>query len=167
MADGLRERRIRQEAERLRELAVLNPGRLRLLDEFTVELRTAAYAPEPGDWPVRLRLEFAPYYPSVPIEVFAETPRVLHPNAHPENGFLCLWDHHSPGDTVVEALRQTQRVLSAELKNAHADHLMQPEALHLPALPYHPLELPAGYLLEREARAFGTRTVRRRLSAVE
>lgn len=153
MAEGLRERRIRNEAALLRELAALNPERLQWLSEdeegFGVELQTAAHGRDTHT----VRVTFSPYYPAVPIEVYLAVP-VRHPNVHPVNGFVCLWDRHSTGDTVIEALRQLQRVLSGELKNAEADHLMQPEALGIDALPYEPLRLPDGYLLEREARGF-------------
>ncbi len=152
----------------LRELAALNPERLHLLSEeadgFRVRLLTGCFPlPGPGmprrytlpgdNWLV-LSIEFAPYYPAVPIEIYSRERELHHPNVHPLNGFICLWDKHSSGDTVIEALRQTQRVLSGELRNAQADHLMQPMALHLETIPYEPLRLPEGYLMEREARGF-------------
>ena len=142
----------------LRQLAELNPGRLELLsadeDGFRVRLVTAMLRGESaGSQPAEFEIVFAPYYPAVPIEVYVQEP-VRHPNVHPVTGFICLWDKHSTGDTVIEALRQTQRVLSGELRNAEADHLMQPEALGMTPLPYEPLRLPDGYLLEREARGF-------------
>jgi hypothetical protein len=159
MAEALRERRIRNEAEMLRDLARVNAGRLDVIetlsDRFRVRLVTAAWLSDgPAEKALALDVVFAPYYPAVPIEVYLHEAGIRHANVHPESGFICLWDRHSPGDTVIEALRQTQRVLSGELRNPSGDHLMQPEALALPALPYVPLTLPDGYLLEREARRF-------------
>lgn len=153
----------------LGQIAELNPERLSILsthdDGFRLRLSTAVSLDTDGEQPVELEVVFAPYYPAVPIEVYV-TPAVRHPNVHPTNGFICLWDRHSPGDTVIEALRQTQRVLSGELRNAEADHLMQPEALGMAVIPYAPLRLPEGYLLEREARGFSG-AKRKRLTEVE
>lgn len=149
----------------LEQLAALNPQRLRTVelgaDEFLMTFETPAH----GASLHRLKLVFAPYFPAVPIEAYLEVP-VRHPNVHPLNGFICLWDKHSPGDTVIETLRQTQRVLSGELWNAEADHLMQPDAVGVNALAYEPLLLPEGYLLERETRGFGG-SRRNRLTEVE
>lgn len=153
MAESTRERRIRNEAALLREMVALNPEQLQMValteDEFRMTLHTAAH----GGSVHGLKLVFAPYFPAVPIEAYLEVP-VRHPNVHPVTGFICLWDKHSTGDTVIEALRQTQRVLSGELRNSEADHLMQPESLDIEPLVYEPLRLPEGYLLEREARGF-------------
>ena len=153
MAESTRERRIRNEAALLREMVALNPEQLQMValteDEFRMTLHTAAH----GGSVHGLKLAFAPYFPAVPIEAYLEVP-VRHPNVHPVTGFICLWDKHSTGDTVIEALRQTQRVLSGELRNSEADHLMQPESLDIEPLVYEPLRLPEGYLLEREARGF-------------
>ena len=153
MAERTRERRIRNEAALLREMAELNPERLQILamtgDEFRMTLHTPAHGAEVHS----LKLVFAPYFPAVPIEAYLELP-VRHPNVHQVTGFICLWDKHSTGDTVIEALRQTQRVLSGELRNGEADHLMQPDCLDIEVLGYEPLCLPEGYLLEREARGF-------------
>ena len=163
MAERTRERRIRNEAALLRQMAALNPERLQIValtdDEFRMTLHTAAHGGEVHS----LKLVFAPYFPAVPIEAYLDVP-VRHPNVHPVTGFICLWDKHSTGDTVIEALRQTQRVLSGELRNAAADHLMQPDSLDIQPLVYGPLRLPEGYLLQREARGFpGPR--RQRLTA--
>ncbi len=106
------------------------------------------------------------YYPSVPIEAFLATP-VFHPNVHPENGFVCLWSRFSAGDTIIEAVRQLQRVITWELSNPSADHVMQPEALRWSpdvALPLacEPVRVPVELQLERTyARRDGAR---RRLS---
>ncbi len=165
MAEPLRERRIRNEAEMLRQLADLNPESLQVLEMTADQFRMRFSTPAHGSPQHTLTFVFAPYYPAVPIEAYLESP-VRHPNVHPENGFICLWDKHSAGDTVVEALRQTQRVLSGELWNAQADHLMQPEAIDVVPLPYEPIRLPEEYLLEREQRGFpGVK--RMRLTEVE
>jgi ubiquitin-protein ligase len=172
MAEGLRERRIRNEAAMLAELAALNGERLKVLsrgaDEFQMALKTSAYlagADQPGEWTLTLRIVFAPYYPAVPIEVYVH-PGVRHPNVHPVSGFICLWAKHSSGDTVIEALRQTQRVLSWQLFNEEADHRMQSWPENFKGLEFDPLLLPEGYLLERETRGF-TGAKRKRLTEVE
>lgn len=107
------------------------------------------------------------YYPSVPIEAFLAVP-VFHPNVHPETGFVCLWSRHSAGDTILEAVRQLQRVITWELKNSDAEHVMQPEALQwvrdvvLP-LAYEPVNVPTDLQLER-THAWRPEGERRRLS---
>jgi len=93
------------------------------------------------------------YYPSVPIEAFLTTP-VFHPNVHAGTGFVCLWSRHSSGDTILEAVRQLQRVITWELKNSDAEHVMQPDALSwapdvaLP-LPCNPISVPLDLQQER------------------
>jgi ubiquitin-protein ligase len=139
---SVRARRLDNEWKLLAQLVEHNPGVLEPIrretlpdaDVFHVILhRTSALAL--GD-PPRL-MEFAShtvafrylsFYPSVPIEAFLATP-VFHPNVHPENGFVCLWDRFSPGDTIVEAVRKLQQVITWQLWNGRAEHVMQPEAL--------------------------------------
>ncbi len=72
-----------------------------------------------------------------------------HPNVHPLTGFICLWSRHSAGDTVVEALLQTQRVLSGELWNRDPDHLMQPEASDPVRLAYETFRVPDHYYADK------------------
>ena len=114
----------------------------------------------------RVKLHFPEYFPAVPIEAYLDVP-VLHPNVHPENGFVCLWDRFSPGDSVIESVRQLQRVLSWELFNPHADHLMQVAALQdIPAdipLPYRAVQLSPS-LSEAHAYAAPPLNRRQRLS---
>jgi hypothetical protein len=76
---------------------------------------------------------YPPFYPSIPIEAFLAVP-VFHPNVHPENGFVCLWDRFSAGDTIIDAVRKLQLVITWELWNDRAEHMMQPEALARPTL---------------------------------
>jgi hypothetical protein len=169
----LRERRVQNEATYLRTLADLNPGRLHLEGRFVdggavvFQLRLVTPA-RSVDGEItsehRLRLVFPEYFPAVPIEAFLETP-VRHPNVHPESGFICLWSRHSAGDTVVEALLQLQRVISGELWNRDADHLMQPEAADPVPLPFDPLRVPESYHLERSRAHLPEGRVRRRLSS--
>jgi len=91
------------------------------------------------------------FYPSVPIEAFLAVP-VFHPNVHPENGFVCLWERFSPGDTILEAVRKLQLVITWELRNDRAEHVMQPEALGRPepaALGCEAVKIPEELKLER------------------
>jgi ubiquitin-protein ligase len=164
--ERIRERRIRNEWEWLRRAAAANPGRLAAPPEpgGLVQLPGTPYygmdgAPAKG---IAVRFEFPEYYPSVPLEAWLEFP-VLHPNVHPENGFVCLWDTRQEGTSLLEAVRQLQRVVTWHLRNDSADHLMQPEAGERPPLPYEPVEPPPGYALERSA-AFLPEPRRKRLS---
>lgn len=100
---------------------------------------------------------FPRFFPAVPIEASLAR-AVFHPNVHPENGFVCLWDSFSPGDTVIEAAGQLQRVISWQLVNERPDHLMQPHALEwyrspgrLLSLPlvFQALQKPEGFELSR------------------
>lgn len=164
--ERIRERRIRNEWEWLRRAEAANPGRLALPEGpggLVLLPETPCYgmdgAPAKG---VAVRFRFPEYYPSVPLEAWLARP-VLHPNVHPENGFVCLWDTRQEGVSLVEAVRQLQRVVTWELYNLSADHVMQPEAGLRPRLPYEPVAAPPGYELERSA-GFLPEPRRKRLS---
>ncbi len=163
----MRARRLDNEWSLLARLAEYNPGIVEVVrrevlpdaDVFHVVLhRTSALTLQPPHALMEAashvaRFRYPSYYPSVPIEAFLETP-VFHPNIHPENGFVCLWDRFSKGDTILEALRQLQRVVTWELWNDHPDHVMQPEALirtrqDRVALRCDPLRVPTELKLER------------------
>lgn len=172
---SLRARRIEHEAAYLETLISLNPGRIRLetqfaeagADVFQVWLASPALSLAGGALANhRVKLVFPEYFPAVPIEAYLDKP-VRHPNVHPESGFVCLWNRHSPGDTVVEALLQLQRVISGLLWNPDADHLMQPEAADPVALPFEPLAVPPAYYLDKAHARPGEQGLRRRLSPAE
>jgi len=152
--ERIRERRIRHEWEWLGRAAEANPGELVVPGspgEAVLLPRTPCYAldgtPSQG---VAVRFRFPEYYPSVPLEAWLDTP-VLHPNVHPENGFVCLWDMRHEGASLVQAVLQLQRVVTWHLFNLSADHLMQPEAGRLPPLDYRPIAVPPNYFMERTA----------------
>jgi ubiquitin-protein ligase len=142
MSWSVRARRLENEWELLARLAAHNPGLVEVLkretqpdaDLFHIVLhRTSVLSL--GNPPAlnaaashSAVFRYPEYYPSVPIEAYLSTP-VFHPNVHPETGFVCLWSRFSAGDTIIEALRQLQRVITWELSNSSADHLMQPDAL--------------------------------------
>jgi ubiquitin-protein ligase len=117
-------------------------------------------------------LHFPEFFPSVPIEASLAIP-VFHPNIHPENGFVCLWDRFSSGDTVAEAVLQLQRVITWRLVNEESDHLLQPEAIQwyrepqrgvqLP-LDCQPLVMPEEFQKERTAGFRQPKNFRHRLS---
>jgi ubiquitin-protein ligase len=119
----------------------------------------------------KVYLHFPKFFPSTPIEANLAQP-VFHPNVHPETGFVCLWNRFSPGDTVMEAISQLQRVIAWELVNEETDHLMQPEALawykdpargmELP-LPYQPITKPIDFQKERTYAIRPPNSFRRRL----
>jgi hypothetical protein len=84
---------------------------------------------------------FRTLFPSIPIEANLSRP-VFHPNVHPHNGFVCLWNRFSSGDTIIEAVVQLQRILTFQLVNDLADHVMQPKCLDWYNDPERGLELP-------------------------
>ncbi len=164
MAD-LRQRRIAAERAFLETLLQLNPGRLEF-DSWQTERDTDIVRVRLLDTPATLldgsvslahalRLNFPAYFPAVPIEAFLDVP-VLHPNVHPENGFICLWESHAAGDTIVQALLQTQRVITGKLSNPYPEHVMQSLSQPPVPLPYIPLAIP-----QDETRASFTRPIHR------
>lgn len=54
---------------------------------------------------------------------------VVHPNIHPDTGFVCLWDRHRVSNTVEHALHKLAAMLAGELQNTTPMHVMQPGAL--------------------------------------
>lgn len=97
-------------------------------------------------------LRFPRFFPAVPIEAYLRRP-VFHPNVDPVNGFVCLWDRFSPGDTIVTAVCHLQQIVAWRMLNLWADHVMQPEAAewygggrdgHRLPLEYREVELPDG-----------------------
>jgi hypothetical protein len=150
----MRERRVGNEKQYLEMLAAANPEGLAIVgwerqdggDVARVTLLdTPAYRIGGGIEPRHeVRLVLPEYFPSTPIEAYLERP-VAHPNVHPENGFVCLWARHAPGDTVIEAVLQLQRVIAWRLWNSDPDQVMQPGLGELPPLPYTPLRLPEEY----------------------
>ena len=142
MSPGLRARRIQEEHKLLGRLQARNPGVFQCGpvratdegDEIEASLsETSAIVNLEGD-PAAIqtahtfRLRFPRFFPGVPLEAWLERP-VFHPNIDPETGFVCLWTRTSVGDTAVEAVRRLHKILSLEMYNAEADHLMQPAAL--------------------------------------
>lgn len=82
-----------------------------------------------------IRIHFPVHFPAVPMELYLDIP-VLHPNVHPETGFVCLWERHRVSNTVEHALHKTVAMLNGTLYNLHPLHVMQPGAL--PFLPPSP-----------------------------
>ena len=180
----LYERRIEQEWEILLLLVKANPSVLQSSNRESeanltifsfVLLQTQSLSGRPNDLRIKdhynVRLQFPKFFPSTPIEASLTQP-VFHPNVHPETGFVCLWNRFSPGDTVMEAVSQLQRVIAWELVNEETDHLMQPEALvwykdpargmELP-LPYQPITKPIDFQKERTYAIRPPNSFRRRL----
>jgi hypothetical protein len=178
------ERRIEQEWKLLQALAEHNPELLQDCHReieagdpvFSLQLRrTQALIEEAGELRIReehlVSIHFPRFFPAVPLEVSLLQP-VFHPNVHPETGFVCLWNRFSPGDSVVEAVAQLQRVISWELVNEEPDHVMQPRSLEwykdparaiaLP-VPYQTLRRPGGFDLARTYAVRAEGAVRRRL----
>ena len=75
-----------------------------------------------------LRIEFPRFFPAVPLELYLDLP-VLHPNIHPQTGFVCLWDAHRSSNRVAHGLHKTVAMLGWRLLNLDARHLMQPGAV--------------------------------------
>jgi ubiquitin-protein ligase len=135
------ERRLRAEWQLLHELAAKNPGRLVNLKAddsvFYVTLRetpglrataSALNGERVVDTEHKLRFEFPVHYPAVPLMLYLEQP-VLHPNIHPENGFVCLWSQHRVSNTLEHAIHKTVAMLGCRLFNDTVPHVMQPDAL--------------------------------------
>jgi ubiquitin-protein ligase len=177
------ERRVEQEWRLLQSLSEANPGVLTIasrttdadsvLFDFTLD-KTQALIADGEHCSVQeshhVTFRFPRFFPSMPIEATLVRP-VFHPNIHPHTGFVCLWGRFSSGDTVIEAVAQLQRVITWELVNREADHVMQPIALEWldqgPTLSvplrYQEVEKPDGFLQSRTYRS-PLRQLRRRLS---
>ena len=110
---------------------------------------------------------FPRYYPSMPVEVYLDTP-AFHPNVHPDTGFVCLWTKHRIQTTVEQNLAQLQRVLCWSLLNTDVEHVMQPAALlwyEQPGVREHlPLDVVPFVPVHAEAWTAPTAPIRRRLS---
>jgi len=180
MSADLRTRRVANEFDLLKKLEEANPGVLAVLgrssgpdgDRVAVAIHQTEGLVQGGDGLAacdshEAEFQFPELFPAVPIEAFLKRP-VFHPNVHPENGFVCLWSRFSAGDTIIEAVRQLQRVIRWEVFNSETDHLMQPEALAAAANLARPLagtaiRVPVDLASERGWRA-RTASGRRRLT---
>ena len=136
-------RRFRSEVELLHALAVRNPGRI--LDVAAEGGTIALVLHGPSSMAAGttlpcliarhdLHIDFPVHFPAVPMEMFLARPAV-HPNIHPETGFVCLWDRHRVSNTVEHALHKLVAMLAGQLQNTEPRHVMQPSALHS-ALPH-------------------------------
>ena len=173
------QRRIEQEWKLLQALAEHNPELLQDCRRdieagdpvFSFQLRrTQALIEEAGQLRVqddhRVNIHFPRFFPAVPLEVSLLRP-VFHPNVHPETGFVCLWNRFSPGDSVIEAVAQLQRVISWELWNEEPDNVMQPKSLEWYRNPDKAIALPVTYRSLRKPDGFGlARTYTGRLEGV-
>jgi hypothetical protein len=147
------ERRVEQEWRMLRALADCNyhldltARRCQAGEEIFGFSLSATNATVVDGQRVRLRethaaiLRCPRFFPAVPLEINLNSP-VFHPNVHPENGFVCLWDRFSTEDTVIHALLKLQKVLTWNLYNRESDHVMQPKSLEWLDNPDRDLPLP-------------------------
>ncbi len=131
-----RARRLRAEQDLLRSLLAANPARLRdpqwrdAAVSLTLLATPALLAGPPGDQIVRehrLRIGYPLFFPSLPLDLYLDR-AVVHPNIHPETGFVCLWDEHRATHTIEHALHKLAAMLAWRLANPAAPHVMQPEA---------------------------------------
>ena len=138
------ERRLSAEWALLLALVERNPDRLHrptahdtsffvTLSGLTVSLPHESAGPPLSSHDIRI--DYPVHFPAVPMELYLHTP-VLHPNVHPQTGFVCLWDRHRVSNTVEHALHKTVGMLNGSLYNPSAPHVMQPGAL--PLLPQSP-----------------------------
>jgi hypothetical protein len=138
---SLRDRRLENEWALLLKLCEMNHGHVGApcrkpdgeADEFSITLNhTGALVRNSCGLRVEqrhmVRFRYPRFYPAVSIEAYISPP-VFHPNVHPESGFVCLWDRYAAGDSILEAIRQLQRVITWALMNSEARHLLQPDAL--------------------------------------
>ncbi len=149
------ERRLRAEWNLLLALVERNPTRLDQLHACDTALLVTLHGPPVASADQSaarqisshdIRIEYPVHFPAVPMELYLRSP-VLHPNVHPQTGFVCLWNRHRVSNTVEHALHKTVAMLSGRLYNSNAPHVMQPQALaHMPPFPP-PLSAPADDLL--------------------
>ena len=137
----LRTDRIEKEWKLLTRLAAHNPEFIEILDRasspveetFRVRLlRSPGVDSLAGRQPrIRdthtLRLAFTRFYPEVPIECYVDEP-LFHPNVKAETGFVCLWEHANPRDTIIQAVARTQAIAAYRMVNTGAAHLMNKAA---------------------------------------
>jgi hypothetical protein len=134
---SLRADRVDKEWTLLGRLAAANPEQVEIVERSPSpvdEVFRVRLLGSPGIEAVRqgtpvtrdvhtLRLCFTRFYPEVPIDCYVEEP-LFHPNVKPETGFVCLWEHANPRDTVIQALARTQAVAAFRMVNAGGAHLM-------------------------------------------
>ncbi len=129
-------RRLRSEVELLHALAERNPGRLANVTTDGGTLALVLNGPSAmlvGTTPPcsiarhDLWIDFPVHFPAVPMELFLLRP-VVHPNIHPDTGFVCLWDRHRVSNTVEHAMHKLVAMLAGYLQNAEPRHVMQPGA---------------------------------------
>jgi ubiquitin-protein ligase len=169
------ERRVEQEWRLLQSLAEANPGVVVVGEKWTSDsgeifafslLKTGALIETPEGLTLeeshQVAIQFPRFYPSIPLEASLARP-VFHPNVNPENGFVCLWNRLSAGDTVVEAVAQLQRVITFQLVNQESDHRMQPAALSWFNDPARPTSLPLACQSVRKPEGFGRARTYRKL----
>lgn len=136
MSTDLYLRRFRSELELLHALAARNPGRISKVRADGCTLALTLHGPSAlcvGVTPLcpiaihDLRIDFPVHFPAVPMELFLSQP-VIHPNIHPENGFVCLWQRHRVSNTVEHAMHKLVAMLAGQLHNREPQHMMQPNA---------------------------------------
>lgn len=177
----MRDRRIDHEWQHIEKLRAANPARFlplgRDADNFYITLlATSSLRRRPDtlqSWSASLRsthsvrIFFPRYYPAMPCEVYVSD-GVFHPNAHPDTGFMCLWERHLALHTVGHALTQLVAVLSGRLFNCDERHVMQPDALEFYLRPEVSARLPlpcSPFLAaDPQSPAWGPAGFRRRLS---
>ncbi|WP_419805302.1 ubiquitin-conjugating enzyme E2 variant [Terriglobus sp.] len=146
---ALTERRLSAEWALLEQLAAVNAGRLTGLRRDGAEFHTTLHGPSAMSIPRQqhgdclfvhdLRVEFPVHFPAVPMEMYLRIP-VVHPNVHPETGFVCLWERHRVSNSVELALHRLVAMLAGTLCNDRAPHVMQPDALPCEGGPAMPLQ---------------------------
>ena len=135
-----RERRLPTERALLAALIAANPARLH--DPHWQDASVSLTLTETPALPVsshpgqldekiarehRLRIRYPLFFPSLPMELYLEH-AVVHPNIHPETGFVCLWAAHRATHTIEHALHKLVAMLGWRLANGAPEHVMQPEA---------------------------------------
>ncbi len=175
-AESIRSRRVAGEWNLLLRLCDHNPDILRVLackqhcgaDRFEIAFSSSALSFE-ATCPLsafEAEIVFPDFFPAVPIQAFVR-PLLLHPNIHPETGFVCLWSQMCSTDTIVDALLRLQGMAGWTLYNEDAEHLMQADAFERRGtrepLPFEPIQLPTDVKATRAYRMPPSQ-FRRRLS---
>jgi hypothetical protein len=129
----LRSRRMEAEWHLLEQLAQANPRIIthiaRLPEEFHLVLRESpAYVQKGRErWIERehsVRYVYPRYYPTLPLEAYFVCP-IVHMNADPATGFVCLWQQYRPTQTIVDAILITRTLMAWKTANRDPAHCMQ------------------------------------------
>jgi ubiquitin-protein ligase len=148
---SIRDHRINAEWEMLEDLVEANRTTfafiIRLKDQFLVQMQESPAwiegATEPRIETVHaLRYIYPRFYPTLPLEGYFVRP-IQHVNVDPVTGFVCLWLHFRPAQTIIDAILTTRSILAGKTANWGPEHRMgQSPAAQASAFSMPPLVIP-------------------------